>query len=406
MTACVSAIRAALLLLLAGAGAVAIKASPDIMVIQGFTQGHLAGSVTATWAATATTTTSSSSSSTAFAGCGGAVRCLNDTLCAQCIQAINVTAGFPHSSAEYYSLDTPALHAYAVGFFQTLQSVESCSTHATPSGIIYPALQELSDVISCADAYGMVVGDCLVPEYACFADYNCRNCLAALHATNNNNNGSDTGAKKVALLSSACNATTPVLLNNLMGGCGGRSFPECTLVKLGCSTLPECASCLTTLGSGDGAGAAQQCRGFMSVSSVRMNNYVEDCCDNSAVACNFWRQRCADDVACSSCIFGMDNGDSSRAIAIDWSSPACRSWELATRKTPWVEELPSKQAQFLETINSALQPGRRPTIPEAVCAEHGAFVSVMQRCWASDPINRPPFSEAASDLATCLRGTA
>jgi hypothetical protein len=330
MTACVSAIRAALLLLLAGAGAVAIKASPDIMVMQGFTQGHLAGSVTATWAATATTTTTTTTTtSTAFAGCGGVVRCLNDTLCAQCIEAINVTAGFPHSSAEYYSLDTPAVRAYDIGFFQTLQSVESCSTNASPSGIIYPALQELSDVISCADAYRMVVDDCLVPEYACFADYNCRNCLAALHVAannnNNNNNGSDAGAKKVALLSSACNATPPVLLNNLMGGCGGRSFPECTLVKLGCSTLPECASCLTTLGSGDGAGAARQCPGFMSVSSVRMDNYVEDCFDNSAVACNFWRQRCADDVACSACISGMDNDDSSSAIAIDWSSPACRS---------------------------------------------------------------------------------
>ena len=53
-------------------------------------------------------------------------------------------------------------------------------------------------------------------------------------------------------------------------------------------------------------------------------------------------------------------------------------------------------------INHALQTGSRPTIPDAVLAEHGAFVAVMRRCWAGDPTDRPSFSEAARDLAACL----
>jgi hypothetical protein len=77
-------------------------------------------------------------------------------------------------------------------------------------------------------------------------------------------------------------------------------------------------------------------------------------------------------------------------------------WELATRKTPWVDEL-SKETVFFDQLNSALQTGRRPAIPDVVCAEHGAFVAVMQRCWAGDPANRPTFAEAARDLASVLR---
>lgn len=54
-------------------------------------------------------------------------------------------------------------------------------------------------------------------------------------------------------------------------------------------------------------------------------------------------------------------------------------------------------------LNRALQSGQRPTIPDAVRVEHGKFVAVMQRCWAGDPVDRPTFSEAAADLAECVR---
>ena len=76
----------------------------------------------------------------------------------------------------------------------------------------------------------------------------------------------------------------------------------------------------------------------------------------------------------------------------------------STRKVPWDGELPSDALVLFEALNYALQSGRRPTVPDAVSTEHSAFVALMmQRCWASDPANRPTFSEAARDLAAILQ---
>jgi hypothetical protein len=95
-------------------------------------------------------------------------------------------------------------------------------------------------------------------------------------------------------------------------------------------------------------------------------------------------------------------GDQDYTKAVDVYSFGVVLWELATRKTPWVDEL-SKETVVFDQLNHALQTGRRPAIPDVVCAEHGAFVAVMQRCWAGDPANRPTFAEAARDLASILR---
>jgi LRR receptor-like serine/threonine-protein kinase FLS2 len=96
-------------------------------------------------------------------------------------------------------------------------------------------------------------------------------------------------------------------------------------------------------------------------------------------------------------------GDQHYTGAVDVFSYGIVLWELATRKTPWVEELRSTEADFIQGLNSALQTGRRPTIPDFVRAEQSAFVAVMEKCWAGDPIDRPVFSEVASDLAACVR---
>jgi hypothetical protein len=77
-------------------------------------------------------------------------------------------------------------------------------------------------------------------------------------------------------------------------------------------------------------------------------------------------------------------------------------WELATRQTPW-DELALGGVDFFSALNRVLQTGGRPTIPVAVRADHAAFVAVMHRCWAGDPADRPSFSEAATDLAACVR---
>ena len=98
-------------------------------------------------------------------------------------------------------------------------------------------------------------------------------------------------------------------------------------------------------------------------------------------------------------------GDQSYTKAVDVYSFGVLLWELATRKTPWEDEFASDQMTFFNGLNRALQTGRRPGIPDSVLADHGVFVSVIQRCWGGDPADRPTFSETVKDLAECLRGT-
>jgi len=95
-------------------------------------------------------------------------------------------------------------------------------------------------------------------------------------------------------------------------------------------------------------------------------------------------------------------GDQSYTGAVDVYSFGIVLWELATRETPWKEDIEDYVLKFAK-LNDALKMGRRPSIPDAVLAHHGAFVKVMQRCWAGDPANRPSFSVAARDLAACVR---
>jgi hypothetical protein len=178
---------------------------------------------------------------------------------------------YTHTQAAYDSADA-ALRSYHVGFFRALQSTAPCSTRATPPGILYPALQELSDSPSCQVVHGMVVGDCVIVEYACFADPDCRQCLAALIAAAANH-GSN-GTKADAFRSPECAATSPALISDLSVNCGGRIFPTCTFNKQQCIFFPECRACLNTLGDGDGAEAARQCPGSTQVSSRALDKML------------------------------------------------------------------------------------------------------------------------------------
>ena len=99
----------------------------------------------------------------------------------------------------------------------------------------------------------------------------------------------------------------------------------------------------------------------------------------------------------------MFRGDQNYTNAVDVYSFGMVLWELATREVPWSSELRSNELQFFVDLSLALQQGRRPRIPDTVIAEHNVFVALMQRCWAGDPVDRPTFSEAANDLAACLR---
>ena len=245
-------------------------------------------------------------------------RCLDDPQCAQCLTAANATVGFPHTVPEYFALDRAASRAYEVGFFQALQSTASCSTTSTSPGIFYPALFELYDVASCL-AYRMDVGACLLHEYTCFVDSDCRQCLAALFdaaATDGAN-----GTKAEAFRSPACTAANLELLDTLETNCG--AFPRCAFYKHHCASLPECALCLSTLGAGNGAEAARQCPGSTQPSARAIDDVVQNCITSSAVACSFWRQRCNSNADCGVCLASLGSGGSAAAIATEWSTPAC-----------------------------------------------------------------------------------
>jgi hypothetical protein len=227
-----------------------------------------------------------------------------------------------HAASHSRTSQTPSNplheHRYFVGFFQKLQSTESCSTDATPLGFLNLALFTLTS-LPCASAYGRVLNGCLLTEYSCFIEGNCRQCLTAVLAAAAD--GAQ-GTKAAALRSPACVATTYSLLTDLADNCAGATFPVCTFYKQTCASTPACASCLAKLDTGDGIGAAKQCPGMRKEGSD-MDNVVSNCMSGTPAACSFWQQRCADNDNCSTCIAEIDGGDNARTIALDWSTPSC-----------------------------------------------------------------------------------
>jgi hypothetical protein len=187
---------------------------------------------------------------------------------------------------------------------------------------MYSALDELSRFSSCQNAHGMFVNTCVLSEHACFADPNCRQCLAALYAATSDDDTN--GTKTDVLRSPACTTTERALLQDLEDNCGGATFPTCTFFKQKCTASPKCASCLATFGAGDGAKSARQCPGSTGQAARFLDNAVNPCSNSNADVCSFWHQRCADNINCSACLAGMGNGNNALANAADWSTPACR----------------------------------------------------------------------------------
>ncbi|CAN0892169.1 Serine/threonine-protein kinase STY17, partial [Linum grandiflorum] len=67
-------------------------------------------------------------------------------------------------------------------------------------------------------------------------------------------------------------------------------------------------------------------------------------------------------------------------------------WELVTAKVPY-ETLTPLQAAL------GVRQGQRPELPQNL---HPGLLNLMQRCWQTDPVNRPPFSEITVELERLL----
>lgn len=261
--------------------------------------------------------TTATSTTTADTRCGGVERCLHYPLahCNDCISSINDTVGFPHSSTEFLLLSRNSFRAYQVEFFRTLLSTASCSTNATPPSVLHPALQELM-ATTCWNEYGLAVNNCLLAEYACFVDHDCRECLAALY--------SETNTTKLDVLeSSVCISTDPTLLKALSTRCS--AFPTCSYSKQRCHNTPNCTQCLDTICAGEGAMSAQECPSAVP-SGEAIDNFVSHCFYYSSVACEFFQQRCASNADCLRCLARLHSGCDQTAMAMvsEWSTPACQ----------------------------------------------------------------------------------
>eukprot|EP00040_Diaphanoeca_grandis_P009078 m.47531 g.47531 ORF g.47531 m.47531 type:complete len:551 (+) comp20514_c0_seq1:52-1704(+) len=84
---------------------------------------------------------------------------------------------------------------------------------------------------------------------------------------------------------------------------------------------------------------------------------------------------------------------------VDMYSYGVIMWELITREVPWNEIQEPQYMTFYTTLLAAMQTNQRPCIPPAAIESHPHFVSLMQKCWATDPASRPSFEHVIQALA-------
>ena len=93
------------------------------------------------------------------------------------------------------------------------------------------------------------------------------------------------------------------------------------------------------------------------------------------------------------------NGESGAGAAqADVYSFAVVMWEIATRDVPWADFDKVDFMSFVETLQRLLPTGVRPRVPDEVDRAHPAYCAVMRRCWATQPDERPTFTDIESHL--------
>ena len=83
---------------------------------------------------------------------------------------------------------------------------------------------------------------------------------------------------------------------------------------------------------------------------------------------------------------------------VDMYSFGMIMWELLTREIPWSEIKETQAIRFFGALSSALENNQRPHIPLELIESHQDFVTLMQKCWATDPESRPTFKEVVVAL--------
>jgi hypothetical protein len=232
--------------------------------------------------------------------------------------------------------------------FRAMMSTPSCLPSATPPGMILPALIAIREGDACGELISMDFGRCIVYEFQCFWDQNCRRCLAALSDSNR------TETKTAVLNSPACVAAEPsnrqsalfqVLGSDAYGNCA--NIYPCTFWKQQCAASAECSKCWTTLRNGNGALAANQCprteQGYPP--GWILEQVVEFCTGpTDHAACSYAHERCADFQPCKDCLAILDSHsssggtDSARAVAEALSTASCQA-AMEARGAAWEERM-------------------------------------------------------------------
>eukprot|EP00038_Savillea_parva_P029806 m.73591 g.73591 ORF g.73591 m.73591 type:complete len:1221 (+) comp8848_c0_seq1:376-4038(+) len=310
--------------------------------------------VTDTAALSATTT--GMAYTTTSTACPNTTECLSLPHCRQCLEAINASFGNVRAFAQWNALSVPEVQSLEKAVNGALLFHPSC-THILVNGtdevidLLQGVMSEMQintdgpggHETNCTLRYGMSTTSCTSTTLVTYAqcvgavseqsgldgDINDtatpNDCLVCLRGLFGIDNGVDKNFITVsdAVASPKCEAIVTGSPYPLDADCV--SFPTCSVLKYNCrfrphsgqnSYGPECASCLSTLEAGDGAGAARQCGNFL-------NGIVTACSADTSVACSYWKQMCASNSYCSTCLQAMGNEDSAEAIFNEYSSDAC-----------------------------------------------------------------------------------
>jgi hypothetical protein len=223
--------------------------------------------------------------------CPAVTGCLNDSMCSNCLKALNSSISAVEANSAQFQLRLPQTQ-----FFSDLIG-STCSNNGTVVPLLAAAVSEINSRPCFAIGRSAPVSDqCLKIEFHCALFSECRQCITGIYTADNN--------KTSALNSSSCLA----LGNNgfsLQDLSVCAAFPKCTWAKQQCEddVTHKCTNCLNMLHNGDVANAVQECSPSMTGNSSALLDNVANslCMYGTDIACSYLEARCSQDAVCGSC---------------------------------------------------------------------------------------------------------